>query len=204
MDRNLQSPRLAQVILGARQLFVSNSDYTKLVPKPSAESVNSGRSPLSQSAVMGHFGEPAAVKTVNCGNVSNSKLSKALVTQSVGVFRVTGHKAAVADLVLIFASIKAADPDLYKLLGSAGMLCVRKVRGGDAWSNHSWGFAIDLTIAGMLDKRGDDMVQQGLLDLYKHFHKQGWFWGIEFHTEDSMHFEMSLERFNELKNRGVI
>lgn len=183
---------------------MSNSDYTKLVPKPSAESVNSGRSPLSQSAVMGHFGEPAAVKTVNCGNVSNSKLSKVLVTQDVGPFKVTGHRAAVADLKIIFASIKADNPELYELLGSAGMLCVRKVRGGNAWSNHSWGFAIDLTIAGMLDPRGDDKVQQGLLDVYGHFRKQGWWWGVEFHTEDAMHFEMSLERFNELKNRGVI
>ncbi len=183
---------------------MSSSKYTKLVPKPSPESVNSGRSPLAQSAVLGHFGEPAAVKTVNCSNVSNSKLSKALITQDVGPFRVTGHKAAVADLKLIFESIERDDPELYDLLGSAGMLCVRKVRGGNAWSNHSWGFAIDVTIAGLLDRRGDNMVQQGLLDLYGHFHKQGWFWGVEFGTEDAMHFEMSLERFNELKKRGVI
>lgn len=183
---------------------MSNSDYTQLVPKPSLSSVNSGRSPLAQSAVLGHFGEPAAVKTVDCGNVSNSKLSKALVSATIGSIKVNGHKAAVADLRMIFASIKDAHPELYKLIGSAGMLCVRKVRGGNAWSNHSWGFAIDLTIAGLLDARGDDKVQKGLLDVYSHFHKMGWFWGVEFHTEDAMHFEMSLERFNELKSRGVI
>lgn len=178
--------------------------YTNLVPKPTPDSVNSGRSPLAQSAVLGHFGAPASKKTTDCGSVTNKKLKDAIVTDDVGPFKVTGHRAAVEDLKTIFANIKAEDPALYKAIGTAGMLCVRTVRGGSNWSNHSWGFAIDLTLEGRLDARGDNMVQKGLLSIYKHFHKRGWFWGVEFHTEDAMHFEMSLERFNALKSEGKI
>jgi len=180
------------------------SKFTTLVPMPSAESINSGRSALAQSAVLGHFGEPAKKKTTDCGKVENAKLKAAIITENVGPFKVTGHKAAVKDLINIFEWVRQADPDLYKALGTAGMLCVRTVRGGNAWSNHSWGFAIDLTLDGVLDARGDNKVQAGLLTLYKFFHRAGWFWGSEFPTEDAMHFEMSLERFNELKAAGAL
>lgn len=180
------------------------SNFTKLVPKPSAASINSGRSALAQSAMLEHFGSPAAAKTKDCGKVGNGKLKAAIITENVGPFKVTGHKAAVKDLINIFGWVKEADPELFKALGTAGMLCVRTVRGGSNWSNHSWGFAIDLTLSGKLDARGDDQVQIGLLTLYKFFHRAGWYWGSEFPTEDAMHFEMSLERFNELRAQGSL
>lgn len=153
---------------------------------------------------MKHFGAPSDQKTTNCGEVTNKKVSDQIVTADVGPFRVTGNRAAVEDLKIIFADVAKADPELYEALGTAGMLCCRTVRGGSNWSNHSWGFAIDITLNKQLDTRGDDRTQSGLLTLYKYFHRHGWFWGAEFGTEDSMHFEMSLERFTELVRLGVI
>lgn len=179
--------------------------YTKRVPKPSPASINTGLSALPNSRLLTVIGAPASKKTNDCTAPTNAKLKKALVTESVGPFRVTGHRAAVASLRAVLADVKVASPELYALLGSAGMLCTRLVRGSSStWSNHSWGFAVDLTIGGVLDNRGDNQVQQGLLDLYRHFRKHGWYWGAEFPTEDAMHFEVALETFNQWVKEGKV
>jgi hypothetical protein len=74
------------------------------------------------------------------------------------------------------------------------MECARLVRGSQhSISNHSWGTAIDLTLNGILDRRGDDRVQQGLVDIAPIFNQHGWFWGAGFGTEDAMHFEIGDE-----------
>ena len=79
-------------------------------------------------------------------------------------------------------------------LGSAGMLCCRFVRGSTtSISNHSWGTAIDLTINGVLDKRGNGQVQYGLALIAPIFNQHGWYWGAGFATEDGMHFEISQD-----------
>jgi len=169
--------------------------YTRLQPKPDASSVNTGVEPLHQKTVLSIFGAPRLATKAHPdlsedGPVTNPKLAPKIVTASVGPFRVTGHKAAVDSLREIFAVVKAKQPELYKILGSAGMLNCRLVRGSKtSWSNHAFGFALDVTIGGELDKRGDDKVQAGLLLLYAVFHAHGWFWGTEFGIEDGMHFE---------------
>jgi hypothetical protein len=82
---------------------------------------------------------------------------------------------------------------VYRVLGTAGMLCARYVRGSStSISNHSWGTAIDLTIDGELDARGDNNVQFGLELIAAMFNAAGWYWGIDFRTEDSQHFEAGL------------
>ena len=74
------------------------------------------------------------------------------------------------------------------------MLCCRRVRGTQkSLSNHGLGLALDITIGGKLDARGDGMVQKGLLDLYSILKLHGLFWGAGFGTEDSMHFEVSAQ-----------
>jgi D-alanyl-D-alanine carboxypeptidase/Putative peptidoglycan binding domain len=99
---------------------------------------------------------------------------------------------AVDVLTAIMADIKVQRRAVYDQLGTAGMLCCRLVRGSaTAISNHSWGTAIDLTIDGVLDPRGDDKTQRGLLDIHPIFNAHGFFWGAAFGTEDSMHFEAS-------------
>jgi hypothetical protein len=82
-------------------------------------------------------------------------------------------------------------PQIYSALGTMGMLCARLVRGSQhAISNHSWGTAIDLTLNGILDRRGDGKVQVGLTAIAPIFNRHGWFWGAAFATEDAMHFEV--------------
>jgi hypothetical protein len=74
------------------------------------------------------------------------------------------------------------------------MLCARFVRGSTtAISNHAWGTAIDLTLDGVLDRRGDGRVQVGLTRIAPIFNRHSWFWGAGFRTEDAMHFEGSDE-----------
>jgi hypothetical protein len=171
-------------------------DYTKTIPIP--KGINPGIRPLNQRFMLSSFGPPRPVATVNCSPVTSESLKKDIVTQSVGPFRVTGHKLAVADLVTIYADVKAQYPELYAQLGCAGMLCARKVRGGQSWSNHSFGFAVDHYIDKVLDARGDNRVQQGMALMAPIFNSYGWFWGAGFGTEDAMHMEMGLERLIEL------
>jgi len=84
----------------------------------------------------------------------------------------------------ILDSVKNEIPDLYAILGTAGMLCARKVKIkrkdgtlhlGDNPSNHSWGLAIDIKLSGVLDKQSDDKCFRGLLILSKYFNAGGWY-----------------------------
>ena len=178
------------------------SKWTELVAKPSADSINSGLSALKTARLYGILGAPRTHLTADCQPVTNAKLSARIVTASVGPFKVTGLDIAVESLKAVTADIQREKHELYFLLGSAGMLCCRLVRGSeDTPSNHSFGTAVDLTVGGMLDARGDDKVQRGLLEVYPIFHRHGWYWGAEYPTEDAMHFELAWETFQEL-NRG--
>ena len=180
-------------------------DYTRLVDKPSADSINTGRSNLHQATMLEFIGPPSPHKTPECTEVTNPALKPKLVTQSVGPFAVTGHRQAVHSLAAILAEVKVSDPNLYAQLGTAGMLCARLVRGSThTWSNHSWGFAVDLTIGGILDHRGDNKVQLGLMRMYPFFHHHGWWWGAEFPTEDGMHFEVSDEQVRSWESQGLL
>jgi len=170
-------------------------NYTERIPIPRPEDINTGHSYAKQSTMIALLGKPRPKLCEDCQPITgNEKLKDAIVTASVGPFRVTGHKVAIESLKRIFQNVKAEKPDLYKLLGTAGMLCARAVRGSKTnWSNHSWGCAIDITIGGVLDNVDDGKCLRGLLERYRYFHAEGWFWGSEFSREDSMHFELSDE-----------
>ena len=176
------------------------SIYTNLVKKPAPAYINTGLSAMKTSKLIALFGQPRKSYSQTCMPITNTKLKRRIVTASVGPFRVTGMDIAVESLKGVFADIiRAGKADLYGQIGTAGMLCVRFVRGSDSTlSNHSFGLAVDLTIGGILDRRGDNKVQQGLLDLYPYFHRHGWYWGAEYSTEDGMHWELSWEKFLEL------
>lgn len=167
--------------------------------------VNSGLNGTSNSMMLSLLGNPRNAYGSDCRPVTNPKLAKRIVTDSVGPFRVSGFDLAVADLKVIFAEVKAKHPDIYAALGTAGMLCARLVRGSArSISNHSWGTAIDLTLAGVLDRRGDGMTQSGLIPIARVFNAHGWYWGARFGTEDAMHFEVSAQRLAEWKRLGKI
>jgi D-alanyl-D-alanine dipeptidase len=124
----------------------------------------------------------------------------------VGPFKVTGIKPALDDLETIFAELKAAHPDLYKLIGTAGMTCYRCVRGAPGTpSNHAAGTALDVTIAGTLTLFNAKVVPSGLIVLYGYFHRHGWFWAAGYKGRtDPMHFEVSDERLQQWKKEGKI
>jgi hypothetical protein len=68
------------------------------------------------------------------------------------------------------------------------MHCARYVGGSKTnISNHSWGAAIDLTIDGELDPRGNDTIQFGLHLISGIFNDNGS--GAGFKTEDAQQFE---------------
>lgn len=159
-----------------------------LLPVP--KGLNDGVTSAGNSFMLSAFGNPRSNYTSECQPVTNKNLKQRIVLANVGPFRVQGLDSAVEDLKLIFAKAKETLPDVYSVLGTAGMLCPRLIRGSaTSISNHSFGTAIDLTIGGELIPLGKPKVQRGLLLLYPLFHEHGWFWGASFHRTDSMHFE---------------
>ena len=185
--------------------------YLKDVPKPNSADINGGLRNLTQASCLRVFGEPSARKTVNGSDVTSKKLLMSIELLDLDLpyegkpGKVRGHKAALASLARVLDNVERSDPILRAALGHAGMLNARLVRGSKSrWSNHAWGFAIDITIDGVLDQRGDNMVQAGLLTLYKYFRAEGWFWGAEFNTEDAMHFEVAEETFLQWERSGML
>lgn len=158
-----------------------------------ANLVNGKKVPSAkQSTMLTLLGNPRVDVSEECQAVTNSKMKPLIVTENVGPFKATGLRPAVSSLRDVMTEVKKREPELHDLLSSAGMLCVRFVRGSKtAISNHSWGTAIDLKIAGELDPYGDGTVQHGLTLLAPVFNEHGWHWGATFGKEDGMHFECS-------------
>ena len=161
---------------------------TDLIAVPAG--INRGVSPARQMTMLSLLGNPRGSYDAACRDVTNPTLAHQIVTEDVGPFRARGLKPAVESLRLILADVRMRHADIHGALGTAGMLCARLVRGSThSVSNHSWGTAIDLTLNGVLDARGDRRVQRGLADIHDIFNDHGWFWGAGFGTEDAMHFE---------------
>ena len=180
----------------------TESPFTRLVPRPPKSTLNPGLAAVSNKYMTEAFGSPRDTYTQDCQSITNAKLKGNIVIDSVGTFRVQGLAPAVSSLQDVFAEIKSKQPDVYAVLGTAGMLCARYQRNStSSISNHSWGTAIDLTTAGILDKRGDGMVQYGMLLIAPIFNQFGWYWGAAFPVEDGMHFEGSKKLIDEWKSQ---
>jgi hypothetical protein len=122
--------------------------------------------------------------------MSNPVLKRNILTSNAGPLRVTGLKPAVLSLQQVMQDVQKSQPEVYAALSHRGMLVVRYQRGSTTKiSNHGWGCAIDLAINGVLDARGDNMVQYGLTLIAPIFNRFGWYWGAAFDVEDGMHFE---------------
>lgn len=170
--------------------LIDPTSLTELVPLPAAGSFNVDIRPARPDVLAQLFGEPRESYTTFCQPVTNASLRQRVQTQTVGELRATGLDVALSSLQNVMAEIEQKEPRVYDALGSAGMLCCRWVRGSQsAVSNHSWGTAIDLTLDGKLDARGNNMVQYGLTLIAPIFNRHGWYWGAGFSTEDAMHFE---------------
>lgn len=177
-------------------------DYSAMVAIPSG--INDGLTSTDPATMLNSLGNPGTPDP-GCGP-SSAAMQKLMTTASVGPFRVTGLSPAVDALTRVFSAVQTAKPDLYQTLGTAGMLCVRFVRGSTTnLSNHSWGTAIDITIGGKLTPRGSTTVQQGLVDLCPFMHAEQFFWGAGFSpTPDGMHFEVSSELLAQWKSDGTL
>lgn len=189
------------------------SVWTDLVPLgPSRLTLNGDLHGARNATMLEILGNPRADYASDCRDPTNPRIARLIVREDVGPFKARGLAPAVAALRRIFVDIRAHESDVYGRLGNMGMLCCRFVRGSrSAISNHSWGTAIDLTIDGILDQRGDrrgaghsPTAQRGLLQIYKHFNRHGFFWGAAFPTEDSMHFEASDQLIRQWQQDGAL
>lgn len=174
------------------------SKTTDFVNIPSRNTINSGLTPTTNQFMMDLFGNPGKL-TDDCSEVLNIDLKRQMTTDYVHPkkFRVTGLRPAVESLKRIFTRMEKEAPGAFENIGTAGMLCVRRVRGGAVYSNHSWGTAIDLSFGGQLTPLGATKIHRGLLMVYRFFYDEGWFWGAGFTRPDAMHFEVSKEKLTE-------
>jgi len=175
---------------------------TDLIPIP--ENINPGLNGARQLTMMSLLGSPRGSFGADCLPVTNPRLRSLIKTDDVGKFRVTGLGPAVDSLKQVLTEVSAEEPEIFAALGTAGMLCARLVRNSNhSISNHSWGTAIDLTLDGRLDVRGNNRTQIGLAQIAPIFNRHKWFWGAGFPVEDAMHFELSEQRIRELHAAGV-
>lgn len=181
------------------------TNYTDLVPIPPG--INQGLHAAQQHTMQSLLGIPGTL-TNDCSGITNAALQTRMVTRRLGAFAVTGLVPAVEAIARVLERVQRDEPALYAVLGTAGMLCCRRVRakpGGPPspnFSNHSWGTAIDISIGGRLDPRSNDTCQRGLLILAPYFHAEGFFWGAGFagSSEDAMHFEVAEETIRSWHN----
>lgn len=168
------------------------AELLRSAPRPDPAALNRGVAPVGNAFMLSALGSPLVDGGYSslCQMPTLPRLRRNLVTDTVGPFRITGLVPAVLSLKAVMADLQAEQPAVHAALGTAGMLCCRLVRGSQrAISNHAWGTAIDLTLAGVLDTHGDGRVLHGLTLAAPVFNRHGWFWGAAFGTEDAMHFE---------------
>jgi hypothetical protein len=174
---------------------------TDLVGVPAG--INGGVQNAKQSTMIATLGNPREEYTDECQGITNPRLRALIVFEDVGPFKARGLGPAVASLRTVFQRIAIEESEVATGLGNMGMLCARLVRGSaHSISNHSWGTAIDLTLNGVLDRRGDNLVQKGLVAIAPIFNALGWFWGAGFGVEDGMHFEVSDALIRQWHNEG--
>jgi hypothetical protein len=179
--------------------------YAEVVVIPHRRSLNQGLSLATPGFLEELLGRPRENLTDNCQTMTNPALREMLVVESVGPIRVQMLEPAVESLRRVFAQVRRIDPDLYDRIGTAGSLCVRRIRGTlDRMSSHAFGTAVDLNIDGRLDAFGAGTTQLGLTILADFFAAEGWIWGAAFGREDSMHFEVSRENLLKWREEGRI
>ena len=179
--------------------------YAQVVVIPDRRRLNEGLTVATPSFLEGLLGRPRDTLSDDCEPMTNEALRTRLVLTEVGPIRVRMLEPAVESLARVFEQVQRTDPDLYDRIGSAGSLCVRRIRGTtDRLSSHAFGTAVDLTIDGRLDSFGSGMTQLGLTILADFFAAEGWIWGAAFTREDSMHFEVSRETLLQWREEGRI
>lgn len=172
--------------------------YTQPMPLPPRETINRGLQSPTNAFMLSKFGEPRSSYSQECRPPTHPKLISATDRIQFGRTTVSGIRPAIASLRLIIADIMREQPDVYKHLGSAGMMCCRYQRGSNqAITNHSWGTAIDVSVDGVPQPYGQRSVWLGLLLIGPIFNRHGWYWGAGYKRKtDSHHFECGVGLLN--------
>ncbi len=192
-------------------------NYLEKIAVPAKSTFNIGLTSPRNADMLAYFGHPVSngAYTANgkCTTVNSPQFKAKVKTRNIGPFSATGLIPALDSAEAVFARVKAELPSLYAILQTDGMLCARftkiKQSGGGFKigpnvSNHSWGTAIDVKLAGVPDAPGDNLVLRGLLVLSSYFNAAGWYWGAAFPTEDAMHFEVSKSLLANWRKAGKI
>jgi murein L,D-transpeptidase YcbB/YkuD len=171
-------------------------DPTKVITIPT--NINVGLTSPSNATLIQILGMPRDVIDHKHRAVTNQPLKSLIRLDDVGPFRVTGCRPAVESLARIMKQVKKHVPEVFAVITSAGMLTVRLIGGSSKISNHSWGCALDISMAGVLDGLGntkrDGQTLAGLAAIAPFFHAEGWYWGVGFSNfEDGMPFEVADE-----------
>ncbi|WP_083100463.1 M15 family metallopeptidase [Pseudophaeobacter leonis] len=180
-------------------------DYAQVVLIADRVNVNRGLRVTGGKYLTERLGRPREDLNDTCQSMTNPNLKDKLVTEQVGPIRVSMLRPAIESLKVVFENIRAADPDLYNRINTAGALCVRRIRGTvNSLSTHSYGLAVDLNIDGQLDNFTDGKTQLGLTIMADFFFAEGWVWGAGFRREDSMHFEISRRQLDAWVSDGLL
>lgn len=187
------------------------SKLRELEDIPRRECVNIGLTSPRPDFLMKLLGPPHLNGIyVGRSDIENPKLESLMLKDSVGPFFVKGLRIAVNSLRDILSEVRETYPNLVDRLGTAGMCVVKKISGTTNLSNHSWGAAIDLLVDGIEDAMSNDKCEKGLGLLVQIFNKHGWYWGGAYRpkksgksNEDSMHFEVSMEKLSEWERSGA-
>jgi peptidoglycan hydrolase-like protein with peptidoglycan-binding domain len=151
-------------------------------PLPPAGTVNVGLTCPSSRQMEEILGDP-----------HNARTTSRLKRGHFGSEPITALEPALASIDSVLARVKSDVPDLYAVLGTAGMYALRNIRGRNCYSNHSWGTAIDVKVDGLLVALGASYSCKGLDVLCRYFNDAGWYWGGGYHSrKDAMHFECGL------------
>jgi peptidoglycan hydrolase-like protein with peptidoglycan-binding domain len=97
------------------------SSFARLVPRPPKSLLNAGLSAANNAYMTEAFGSPRDTYSQDCQSVTNVKLKQNLIVATVGKFKVQGLAPAVNSLQEVFSEIKVKQPDVYDVLGTAGM-----------------------------------------------------------------------------------
>lgn len=178
------------------------------VQLPPPSQLNPGLNPISPNKLQQILGIPRNNLPPHasggpCFNLDNDLIEAFIVRRRVGLFQVTGLQPAVDSLADVMDEINHSLPDMFTTLDTAGMLCVRRIAGSPSISNHAWGTAVDLRVNGVLNVIDDMKALPTLHAIAPIFNKHGWYWGAEFPHEDSMHFEVSLEKMVQWDQAGL-
>jgi D-alanyl-D-alanine carboxypeptidase-like protein len=170
--------------------------------------INVGLTPAQEATMVSILGSPTIPLTTSCQNSkASTKVKDLMETRAISpIFKLTGIRPALDSVQTVLKKVFAANPDLEGVLGTEGMLCVRRRKPTSGavskkLSNHSWGTAVDFNIVGF-DAPGNTKqnVPRFISIMIPFFNAAGWLSGIAFN--DSMHFEVADETIKKWSKDG--